>query len=77
MTVMANIVKMAQGYFLVSAVTFPHGASQLSLLDHERGGLGGHKRRMSPFSPRSPGFLGLGGCHSRTVRLEHVFNIDT
>lgn len=77
MTVMANIVKMAKGYFLVCAITFPHGTSQLPLLDHERGGLGRHKRRMSPFPPRSPGLLGLGGCHSRKVRLEHVFNIDT
>lgn len=57
MTVMANIVKMAKGYFLVSSFTFLHGTSQLYLLDHERGELGGHKNVPLPF-PDLQGYWG-------------------
>lgn len=58
MTVMANVVKMAKGYFLVCAVTFPHGTSQLYLLDHERGGLGGHSEECPPSLPDIQSYWG-------------------
>lgn len=57
--------------------------AQLYLLNHGWGAAaslacahwGGHKWRISSFPPIASGWVGLGGCHSRKITLEHVFNI--